>query len=117
MGKRGRPRKNKNIDEEMEDDDAVRNETEEGQEQEKKRETVCKKPSLLFVDELSYLRNRAEIPVEKEKTREDHIRDAGPLGPGQKYFECPDGRILIGESTKGRLYDRATGSFVNPMRD
>lgn len=39
-----------------------------------------------------------------------------PLGPGQKYFETPDGRILIGQADKDHLFDRVTGSLINPRR-
>lgn len=39
-----------------------------------------------------------------------------PLGPGQKYFECPDGRILIGDATKDVLLDKVTGMLINPKR-
>ena len=43
-----------------------------------------------------------------------------PLGPGQKYFEAPDGTILIGEADMPRLWYRAgnegKGMYINPKR-
>jgi hypothetical protein len=43
-----------------------------------------------------------------------------PLGPGQKYFEAPDGTILIGEADMPHLRYRAgnggKGMFINPKR-
>lgn len=43
-----------------------------------------------------------------------------PLGPGQKYFESPDGRVLIGEADADRLWDRkgnnGKGMWINPKR-
>lgn len=43
-----------------------------------------------------------------------------PLGPGQKYFESPDGTILIGEADSPHLWYRAgnggKGMFINPKR-
>ena len=43
-----------------------------------------------------------------------------PLGPGQKYFEAPDGTILIGEADMPHLWYRAgndgKGMFINPKR-
>ncbi len=43
-----------------------------------------------------------------------------PLQPGQKYFETPDGEIIIGESTKQQIWVRRlnnnAGGWVNPKR-
>lgn len=43
-----------------------------------------------------------------------------PLGPGQKYFEAPDGTILIGEADMPHLWYRAgnggKGEWINPRR-
>ena len=43
-----------------------------------------------------------------------------PLGPGQKYFESPDGTILIGEADMPHMWYRAgnegKGMFINPKR-
>lgn len=42
------------------------------------------------------------------------------LGPGQKYFESPDGTILIGEEDATHMWWRAgnggKGMWVNPKR-
>jgi hypothetical protein len=43
-----------------------------------------------------------------------------PLGPGQKYFEAPDGTVLIGEDTNPHMWYRAgndgKGMWINPRR-
>lgn len=43
-----------------------------------------------------------------------------PLGSGQKYFEAPDGTIMIGEADKDRLWYRkgngGKGMWINPRR-
>lgn len=43
-----------------------------------------------------------------------------PLGPGQRYFEAPDGTVLIGEDTNPHMWYRAgnngNGMWINPKR-
>lgn len=39
-----------------------------------------------------------------------------PLAPGQKYFEAPDGAILIGDANKDKLFYRKLGIYINPKR-
>lgn len=43
-----------------------------------------------------------------------------PLQPGQKYFEAPDGTIIIGESDKQQVWYRklnnGKGGWINPKR-
>lgn len=43
-----------------------------------------------------------------------------PLGPGQKYFEAPDGTILIGDASIDKMLYRAgnggKGLWINPKR-
>jgi hypothetical protein len=43
-----------------------------------------------------------------------------PLGPGQRYFEAPDGTVLIGEDTQPHIWYRAGNEgkrmFINPKR-
>ncbi len=43
-----------------------------------------------------------------------------PLQPGQKYFEAPDGTIVIGEEDKQQLWYRklngGNGGWINPKR-
>ena len=43
-----------------------------------------------------------------------------PLGPGQKYFEAPDGTVLIGEDSNPHMWYRAgndgKGMWINPKR-
>ncbi len=42
------------------------------------------------------------------------------LPPGQKYFEAPDGEILVGEASADRLWYRkmhnGQGGWINPKR-
>jgi len=42
------------------------------------------------------------------------------LGPGQKYFEAPDGTLMIGEADKQQLWHRplngGRGGWINPKR-
>lgn len=58
---------------------------------------------------------------ESVEVKEDLLVDAAgnkiePLSPGQKYFETPDGRILIGEESHSHIWDRVTQAWVNPKR-
>lgn len=43
-----------------------------------------------------------------------------PLEPGQKFFETPDGEIIIGEADKNHIWSRhmnnGHGGWVNPRR-
>lgn len=43
-----------------------------------------------------------------------------PLGPGQAYFEAPDGTVIIGEETADRLWYRqgngGKGMYINKKR-
>lgn len=43
-----------------------------------------------------------------------------PLGPGQQYFEAPDGTVLIGEATNTHMWYRkgnnGKGQWINPKR-
>ena len=57
----------------------------------------------------------------KEEVKKDvQGRVLEPLGPGQCYFESPDGRVLIGEDTKDQMWDRqmnnGRGGWINKMR-
>lgn len=42
------------------------------------------------------------------------------LGPGQAYYEAPDGTIIIGDAGKDRIWYRAgnggKGMWINPKR-
>jgi len=42
------------------------------------------------------------------------------LGPGQKYFESPEGEIITGDESKNQIWSRNTnggkGGYVNPKR-
>jgi hypothetical protein len=60
-----------------------------------------------------------EQPIEaKEKAQTKPVLE--PLQPGQKYFEAPDGDIIIGEDTKSQIWHRklngGRGGWVNPKR-
>lgn len=43
-----------------------------------------------------------------------------PLAPGQKFFESPDGEIIVGDAEKTHVWSRhmnhGKGGFINPMR-
>jgi hypothetical protein len=43
-----------------------------------------------------------------------------PLDPGQKFFEAPDGTIMVGEANKNHMWWRAGngghGMHINPRR-
>jgi hypothetical protein len=43
-----------------------------------------------------------------------------PLQPGQKYFEAPDGTIIVGEADKSEIWYRklndGKGGWINPKR-
>lgn len=65
----------------------------------------------------------ADVRKEEEK-REEVLKQAAPklepLGPGQAYFEAPDGTIVIGDDTKNEIWYRAgnngKGMFINRKR-
>jgi hypothetical protein len=49
----------------------------------------------------------------KEKKKE---RVLEPLQPGFKYFEAPDGTIIVGEADKQQVFYRAGNCWINPKR-
>jgi len=64
-------------------------------------------------------------PVEAQKKVEQPkpapvVPKLEPLGPGQAYFEAPDGTILIGEDTKNEMWYRGLnggkGGWINRKR-
>lgn len=60
-----------------------------------------------------------EAPIETKKAEEKKpVLDV--LQPGQKYFEAPDGEIIIGEESKSQIWHRklnnGRGGWVNPKR-
>lgn len=73
-----------------------------------------------------------EVKHETEKEKKEELvltsqtavspvpRKLEPLQPGQKYFEDPDGNILIGEADKQQLWSRTLnhgkGGWINPKR-
>ena len=67
-----------------------------------------------------------EAVVDNEEKKEEPAKAVQvkpklePLGPGQKYFEAPDGTILIGEADMPHLWYRAgnegKGMYINPKR-
>jgi hypothetical protein len=48
------------------------------------------------------------------------VKALDPLGPGQAYFEAPDGTIVVGEDTKDSVWYRALnkgkGGWINRKR-
>ena len=71
-----------------------------------------------------------ELQINKEANHEEERQETAkavlmkqklePLGPGQRYFEAPDGTVLIGEDTQPHIWYRAgnegKGMFINPKR-
>lgn len=61
----------------------------------------------------------------KEEKREEVLNKEAPklepLGPGQAYFEAPDGTIVIGEDTRNEIWHRAgnngKGCWINRKRE
>jgi len=62
----------------------------------------------------------AEILVQAPKTVTVAKPALEPLRAGQKYFEAPDGEIVIGEEDKSQLWHRkmngGRGGWINPKR-
>ena len=63
----------------------------------------------------------APAPVSEHQARINESRKvlAVPPSPGQKYFEAPDGMVLVGESTKDHMnYRLPSGEVqkINPYR-
>lgn len=56
-----------------------------------------------------------EIAIEESRKVLEH-----PLPPGQKFFEAPNGFIMVGEAGMGRILYRAgnngKGMYINPKR-
>ena len=79
-------------------------------------------------------KEKEDVPHEEERKEtpqtvltEDQKRIADsrkalehPLDPGQKFFEAPDGTIMVGESDNNHMWWRAgnggQGMFINPRR-
>jgi hypothetical protein len=44
-----------------------------------------------------------------------------PLGPGLKFFESPEGFIMVGEADKDTLFcrhsNKGKGAYINPRRE
>ena len=74
--------------------------------------------------EIADVKEAKEVFHEKEREKTEQAVQVKPklepLGPGQKYFEAPDGTILIGEADMPHLWYRAgndgKGMFINPKR-
>jgi hypothetical protein len=56
-----------------------------------------------------------EIAIEESRKVLEH-----PLSPGQRFFEAPDGYIIVGEADAQKILYRAgndgKGMYINPMR-
>jgi len=70
---------------------------------------------------------REEAKVQKAEAPTKAMRGCGccpvelaPLPAGQKYFESPDGHVIVGEHDRGQVMDRrlnkGRGGWINPMR-
>lgn len=55
-----------------------------------------------------------------QPAQKDTVDGAGkklePLGDGQRYFEAPDGTVLIGDANKDRIWYRPGNCWINPKR-
>lgn len=60
----------------------------------------------------------AETPKEETKVAPVHETPAlPPCGPNQRYFEAPDGRILVGPKDASSIPDPLhDGAEINPKR-
>lgn len=65
-------------------------------------------------------KNKAETEAKNEAKKDKDKRILEPLQPGQKYFEAPDGTIIIGEADKQQIWYRGgndgKGAYINPKR-
>ena len=68
---------------------------------------------------ISEAKAKKEEGILKEKEK-DKKKEPAPLEPGFKYFEAPDGTLIIGEADKQQVWYRAgnggKGCFINPKR-
>jgi hypothetical protein len=60
---------------------------------------------------------KAEVKESKDETKKkEKERVLEPLQPGFKYFEAPDGTVIIGEADKQQVFYRAGNCWINPKR-
>jgi hypothetical protein len=60
---------------------------------------------------------KAEVKEAKSEAKEKKKeRVLEPLQPGFKYFEAPDGTIIVGEADKQQVFYRAGNCWINPKR-
>jgi len=90
----------------------------------KKTVVVKKARPAKEVEETLIEEHEIEVkPKEKvnEAKKEEKKGVLEPLQPGQKYFEAPDGTVIIGEADKQQVWYRAgnegKGCYINPKRD
>lgn len=108
MAKRGRPKKVQEVVE-----NGVQEETQEGQ-----TVTTAEVPDVQIVIEKPEPVRFQEKPPQSAEDRIAESRKAllNPLAAGQKYFETPDGEIIIGEAEKNEIWSRRLNAWVNPRR-
>lgn len=85
-----------------------------------------KKTEVVENDVIPQVSEQKENEVSHEEKREETAKAVQvkpklePLGPGQKYFEAPDGTVLIGEDNNPHMWYRAgndgKGMWINPKR-
>lgn len=70
-------------------------------------------------------RDMKPLSEKKEISYPAHIAESRkallhPLEPGQKFFESPDGEIIVGEADKGHVWSRrmnnGKGGWINERR-
>jgi hypothetical protein len=81
-----------------------------------KAETVSDATTEVIEKDVAEEENEQTKVVLDTNSREARIKEAGELGAGQKYFEAPDGTIIIGESSRGRVFYRKENIWIRPMR-
>lgn len=107
--KRGRPRKAKEVIE-----NGMQEERQEGQ-----TVTTAEVPNgmTVVITEPEPIRFK-ENPPQSDVDRIAESRKAlsQVLPPGQKFFETPDGEIIIGEESKNEVWSRRLNAWINPRR-
>lgn len=121
---RGRPNKSKRIakpehveDLNVNDGNPKHREDKNGEEKERQQET---KVDVLKESPAPIIAHEKAAPSAATRIAESRTSLEQPLAPGQKYFESPEGHIVIGEADKGHVWCRQSnngkGAWINPKR-
>lgn len=86
------------------------------------QEEVAEQPTPVPEPKRPEIRKYVDRP---SLSQADHIAESRkaldhPLAPGQKFFEAPDGEIIVGEADKSAVWSRrmndGKGGWINPRR-